>query len=176
MENIKGFEAWFAEFAELVEHWKGNDKLSEMNIYSNTLRHMGKRVSLLERVHKKDQAEIMALRRKLKALDGAVILNEQNRQVGRVKDSGKLADAMILADRISGVSRKTILKTPYPYNKKGKTRFFGSTKIDNALKCKDPADVERIQLLYCTYPEVFESKNVDIEALMQYCSKKIGGN
>lgn len=106
------------------------------------------------------------------------LLNNQRpkpNRSGRTAGSGKLADAMIVADRISGIPRKTILRTPYPFDKHGHKRIFREGKVDNALRCKSSEDVDRIFTLYDLYPKEFESRGVDRNAILIWCAKKSAG-
>lgn len=67
---------------------------------------------------------------------------------------GRLADAMILANAVRGLSLEAIQKLPYPY-KKGASKVYGQRKIFSALSVKQEGDLQRIDSLLTDFPDVF---------------------
>lgn len=86
---------------------------------------------------------------------------------GSKKGCGRLADAMMLADAVRGMTFAEIKEKRYPYKKNG-TKKYGRDKIFEALSVKKPDDPQRIKDLLMDYPEVFSSVSVnDVYLWMQ---------
>lgn len=81
---------------------------------------------------------------------------------GAKKGCGRLADAMILANAVRGMSLSDIQEQYYPYKKDG-VKQYDRRKIFSALSVKKPGDLERINSLLSDFPDVF--KGIDREAI-----------
>lgn len=79
---------------------------------------------------------------------------------GSKKGCGRLADAMILADAVRGMSFAEIKEKRYPY-KKGGTKKYGRDKIFDALSAKKSDDPQRVRDLLMDYPEVFSDISIN---------------
>lgn len=88
---------------------------------------------------------------------------------GSKKGCGRLADAMILADAVRGMSFAEIKEKRYPY-KKGGTKKYGRDKIFDALSVKKPDDYQRVWDLWTDYPEVFS--NISINDVFRWFGKR----
>ena len=88
---------------------------------------------------------------------------------GAKKGCGRLADAMILANAVRGMSLTDIQDQRYPY-KHGATKKYERRKIFSALSVKKPEDLERINGLLNDYPEVFTG--IDREQVYVWMQKK----
>lgn len=93
---------------------------------------------------------------------------EENK--GAKKGCGRLADAMILANAVRGMTFAEIQAKSYPH-KKGGTKRYGRDKIFEALSVKKPTDLERINSLLIDYPEVFEG--IQREEIYCWMAKKV---
>lgn len=95
---------------------------------------------------------------------------------GAKKGCGRLADAMILANAVRGMSLSDIQEQAYPYKKDGRTKKYDRRKIFSALSVKKPTDYARITELLGDFPEVF--KDIDREEVYAWMQKKAnkGGN
>ena len=89
---------------------------------------------------------------------------------GAKKGCGRLADAMILANAVRGMSLDDIQEQYYPYKKNGEKKKYNRRKIFSALSVKRPEDKERIDSLLLDFPEVFEG--IDREAIYGWMEKK----
>ena len=88
---------------------------------------------------------------------------------GAKKGCGRLADAMILANAVRGMSLEDIQSQSYPY-KQGSTKRYDRSKIFSALSVKKPDDLERINGLLSDFPEVFEG--IEREKIYAWIQKK----
>lgn len=97
--------------------------------------------------------------------------------------SGRLADAMIVADSIRGMSLDEIKAKEYPYrkervlydsngNKKVDKNYkkFGRDKIFSALSARKDEDGERLLSLFRDFPDVFEG--ISEEQLKSWAEKR----
>lgn len=89
---------------------------------------------------------------------------------GSRKGSGRLADAMIIANAVRGMTIKQIQALPYPHKKGGKKRY-AKDKIYEALSVKKPEDAQRINSLFEDYPKVFIG--IEREDLFRWMQKKL---
>lgn len=88
---------------------------------------------------------------------------------GAKKGCGRLADAMIIANAVRGMSLAEIQAKRYPY-KKGSSKKYGRDKIFDALSVKKPDDLQRIQSLMEDFPEVFSG--IDREQVYKWMQKR----
>ena len=88
---------------------------------------------------------------------------------GAKKGCGRLADAMIIANAVRGMSLAEIQAKHYPY-KKGSSKKYGRDKIFDALSVKKPDDLQRIQSLMEDFPEVFSG--IDREQVYKWMQKR----
>lgn len=88
---------------------------------------------------------------------------------GAKKGCGRLADAMILANAIGGMSLADIQAQHYPH-KNGGSKKYGRDKIFSALSVKKPEDLERINGLLADYPDVFAG--IDREQIYTWMQKR----
>lgn len=89
---------------------------------------------------------------------------------GTKKGCGRLADAMIIANAVRGMTIKQIQALPYPHKKGGKKRY-DENKIYRALSVKKPDDAQRINSLYEDFPEVFQG--IEREDIFKWMQKKL---
>lgn len=80
---------------------------------------------------------------------------------------GRLADAMMIADAVRGMSNAEIQKQRYPYDALGHKKNYGSTKVKSALSVNKPDDAIRIIGLIEDYPEVLGVIREDVFIWMQ---------
>ena len=80
---------------------------------------------------------------------------------------GRLADAMMLADAVNGLSNAEIQKRRYPYDASGHKKIYGSTKVKSALSVNKPGDLERISGLINDYPNVLGGIREEVFDWMQ---------
>lgn len=88
---------------------------------------------------------------------------------GAKKGCGRLADAMIIANAVRGMSLAEIQAQHYPYKKDG-SKKYGRDKIFDALSVKKPDDLQRIQSLMEDFPEVFSG--IDREQVYAWMQKR----
>lgn len=88
---------------------------------------------------------------------------------GAKKGCGRLADAMMIANAVRGMSNDEIQAQSYPY-KKGATKVYDRRKVFSALSVKKPGDLERINMLLLDFPEVFA--DVPREEVYKWMQKK----
>lgn len=93
-----------------------------------------------------------------------------NEHRGSRKGSGRLADAMIIANAVRGMTIKQIQALPYPYKKGGKKRY-AKDKVYDALSIKKPDDAQRINSLFEDFPEVFNG--IGREDIFKWMQKKL---
>ena len=91
---------------------------------------------------------------------------------GAKKGCGRMADAMIIANAVRGMSLAEIQAQHYPY-KKGGVKKYEIKKITRALSVKKPDDPQRIQSLMEDFPDVFSDIDREqVDAWMQKRAKK----
>lgn len=88
---------------------------------------------------------------------------------GAKKGCGRMADAMIIANAVRGMSLAEIQAQHYPYKKDG-SKKYGRDKIFDALSVKKPDDLQRIQSLMEDFPEVFSG--IDREQVYAWMQKR----
>lgn len=88
---------------------------------------------------------------------------------GAKKGCGRMADAMIIANAVRGMSLAEIQAQHYPYKKDG-VKKYEIKKITRALSVKKPDDLQRIQSLMEDFPEVF--RDIDREDVYKWMQKR----
>lgn len=94
-------------------------------------------------------------------------------QGGKAKiGCGRKAQAMMIANVVSGMKQKDVLKRRYPCDKQGQLKHYGRTSLVTATTVNSSDDLVRIQSLLDDFPRVFEEAGVSVEAVKSWAEKK----
>lgn len=94
-------------------------------------------------------------------------------QGGKAKiGCGRKAQAMMLANVVSGMKQEDVLKLQYPYNKQGQTKRYGRSALITAITVNSVDDLVRIQSLLKDFPDVFRNAGVSEDKVKSWAEKK----
>lgn len=171
--NLKSFEAKIVdEGAEAVLSYDGTLVIIPLIDY-NSLKKRAEDAEKKVRAREKLAIQTKELNAKLVAQ-----VDDIARRTGRAwyddhrgakKGCGRMADAMIIANAVRGMSLAEIQAQHYPYKKDG-SKKYGRDKIFDALSVKKPDDLQRIQSLMEDFPEVFSG--IDREQVYAWMQKR----
>lgn len=110
-------------------------------------------------------------------IDGLVCYTEQETlkafQGGKAKTGcGRKAQAMMLANVVSGMKQEDVLKRQYPCNKQGQTKKYGRSALITAITVNSVDDLARIQSLLKDFPDVFRDAGVSEDEVKSWAEKK----